>query len=118
MINMVRFQYMFQNQVTADVEFDYSTKEVQYKTYTDNIYLLPFGVNMKPKIPDVSRFLESRCFPKERRNRNQLLEDLELDAFVPLEIVRKTHGILLEDYCWIRFEREDLEYERDIKLRD
>ena len=115
---MIRFQYLQRDKVNAEVELDESCKKIKYQTYTDNIYLLPFGANMEPTIADLSRFLESRCFPKERRNCTQLLDDLGLDEYIPLDIVRKTHGRQLEDYCWIRFEGEDLDYERDIKLRD
>ena len=115
---MLCFQYMERDQVTADVEVDYITMTVKYKPYTDDVYALPFGVNLQPGIVDVSRFFESRCFPKERRNCKQLLEDLGLESYIPLDIVRKTHGRQLEDYCWIRFEGEVLDYEKDIKLRN
>ena len=114
----IRFQYMEREIVTANVEVDYAVKNVKYQPLTKDIYALPFGVNMSPSIADVSRFFESRCFPKDRRNCKQLLEDLGIDDYVPLDIVRKTHGRQLEDYCWILFEGEELDYERDIKLRD
>ena len=115
---MVRFQYLERDKVTADVEVDYAARSVRYQPYSDDIYALPFGVKTSPNIADFSRFLESRCFPGDRRNCKQLLEDLGLDEYIPLDIVRKTHGRQLEDYCWIRFEGEELDYEKDIKLRD
>lgn len=115
---MLRFQYMQRDKVTADVEVDYAAKTVKYKPHTMDVYVLPFGTRQNPTISDVSRFFESRCFPKERRNCKQLLEDLGLEEYIPLDIVRKTHGRQLEDYCWIKFEGEDLDYEKDIKLRD
>ena len=115
---MLRFQYMERDKVTADVEVDYAAKSVRCIPYTTNVYALPFGVRQDPTIADVSRFLESRCFPRERRNCRQLLLDLGLEEYIPLEIVRKTHGRQLEDYCWIKFEGEELDYEKDIKLRD
>jgi len=115
---MLRFQYMERDQVTADVQVDYETKTVIYTPHTKDIYALPFGTRMNPTIADVSRFFQSRCFPKERRNCKQLLEDLGLEEYNPLEIVKKTHGRQLEDYCWIKFEGEKLDYNRDIKLRD
>jgi len=109
---------MKHNQVTADVEVDFSAKKVVYQPHTDDIYALPFGVNKKPNVADVSRFFESRCFPQERANCKLLLRDLGLDEYIPLEIVKKTHGRQLEDYCWIKFEGEELDYESDIQLRD
>ena len=115
---MLRFQYMKLNQTTADVEVDYSAKTVVYRPYTEDVYALPFGVNKTPTIADVVRFLESRCFPKERSNCKQILKDLGLDEYTPLEIVRKTHGRQYEDFCWVKFDGEVLDYEADIKLRD
>ena len=115
---MLSFQYMKRDQATADIQVDYTAKTVMYRPLTDDIYALPFGVNRNPSIADVNRFFESRCFPRERRNCKQLLEDLGLEEYIPLEIVRKTHGRQLEDYCWIKFDGEELDYERDIKLRD
>jgi len=109
---------MVRDKVTADVEVDYAAKTVKYVPHTTDIYALPFGVRQNPNIADVSRFFESRCFPKEQRNCKQLLEDLGLEEYIPLDIVRKTHGRQLEDYCWIKFEGEELDYEKDIKLRD
>lgn len=114
---MLRFQYLERDQVTAEVEVDYAAKTVMVKSLTTNIYALPFGVRQNPTMADLNRFFESRCFPKERRNCRQLLEDLGLEDYIPLEIVRKTHGRQLEDYCWIRFDGEELSYE-DVKLRD
>jgi len=115
---VLRFQYLYKDEVTADVEIDYSNRKIIYQPYSDNIYILPFGTKRQPNMLDLNRFFESRCFPKERSNSKQLLQDLGVDTYDPLVIVKITHGRQLEDYCWIRFEGEDLEYERDIKLRD
>jgi len=115
---VLRFEYLDMDVVTADVEVDFAARKIKYQTYTENIYALPFGNKMNPNMIDLNRFFESRCFPKERRNWRQLLDDLGLDTYDPLEIVKKTHGRQLEDYCWIRFEGEELDYDTDIKLRD
>ena len=117
-MDQIKFQYMCKNAVVADVIVNRQDKSVTCTNYTDDITLRPFGRRSAPTIEDFMRFLESRCFPRERRNCEQLLNDLGLDHYTPLGIVEKTHGRQLEDYCWIKFEGEDLDYERDIKLRD
>ena len=114
----LRFQYMCRDAVMADVVVNRHNKRITCVNYTDDITLRPFGCRQSPVMEDFARFLESRCFPRERRNCGQLLADLGIDYYSPLDIVRKTHGRQLEDYCWIRFEGEDLDYEHDIKLRD
>ena len=117
-MDQIKFQYMCRDVVSADVVVDRANRRVTCVNYTDDIMLRPFGVNDNPSMADVGDFFESRCFPRERRNCKQLLADLGLEEYVPISIVEKNHGRQLEDYCWIRFEGEDLEYERDIKLRD
>jgi len=117
-MEQLKFQYMHKDTVLADVVFDRQNRSISCINYTDDITLRPFGRRAEPTPEDFLDFLESRCFPRERRNCKQLLADLDLTEYVPLSIVRKTHGRQLEDYCWIKFEGEELDYERDIKLRD
>jgi putative transcriptional regulator len=117
-MDTIKFQYMCRDAVMADVTVDRRNRTVTCYNYTENILLRPFGRREKPTLEDYADFMESRCFPRERRNCQQLLADLGLSEYVPLSIVEKTHGRQLEDYCWVKFEGEDLEYERDIKLRD
>jgi len=117
-MEQLKFQYMHKNTVLADVVFDRQNRSISCVNYTDDITLRPFGRRAEPTPDDLLDFLESRCFPRERRNCEQLLADLGLTGYVPLSIAKKTHGRQLEDYCWIKFAGEELDYERDIKLRD
>lgn len=115
---IIEFDYMRKNEVMSHVKVDYVNKKVDVVNYTDEIVYTPFGIVTNPSIQDFEHFLETRCFPKNRYNCKQLLADLELDYYSPILIVQKTHGRQLEDYHWIKFEGEELDYERDIKLRD
>lgn len=118
MADLIEFKYMNKNDVASDVTVDYESGRVTCVNYTSDIYDTPFGVLKYPTINDFEEFLESRCFPKERRNCKQLLDDVGLINYSPLLIVQKTHGVQLEDYSWIKFKGEELDYEKDIKLRD
>lgn len=115
---MLKLQVMWKDKKTADIEADLIKGKIKVTNYTDKYMMLPFGLNENPNRQDFEDFLEDRCFPKERFNCKQLLEDLDLDFYDPLAIIEKTHGRQFEDYMWIKFEGEELEYERDIKLRD
>ena len=117
-MSVIEFDYLYKDDIMSHVVVDYSTHKVDVVNYTDRILFTPFGVNTNPTIADFEHFLETRCFPKERRNCKQLLKDLDLINYSPLLIVMKTHGRQFEDYCWIKFKGEELDYERDIKLRD
>lgn len=47
-----------------------------------------FGVNENPTLQDFEEFLEDRCFPRERYNINEMLIELKLDNYNPLEIIK------------------------------
>jgi putative transcriptional regulator len=104
LVDMLKFKYMCKDVVIADVVVDRLNRKIHCVNYTDDIILRPFGRRTTPTLEDFADFLESRCFPRERRNCEQLLSDLGLKEYVPLSIVEKTHGRQLEDYCWIQFE--------------
>lgn len=118
--NIIEFDYMEKNEVMAHVVVNYAENKVIVENYTDDLFARPFGVNENPSIQDFENFLESRCFPKTRRNCKQLLRDLDVPYYSPILIVQKTHGRQYEDFSWIRFkgEKGKINYERDIKLRD
>ena len=118
MEDKIKFRVMWRKEVVADVEASYKDSAVKVKNYTDNWIKRPFGNIENPTINDFDEFLESRCFPKDRVNCDQLLEDLGLKVYDPLSIVEITHGRQFEDYMWIKFDGEDLDYDRDIRLRD
>ena len=42
-------------------------------------------------------FLESRCVPRERDGLQYYLEELGLDRYDPLAIIRRTQGRMAED---------------------
>jgi len=103
----------------AKVTADYKTGTVHVENYTEDTIFRPFGIRESGlTIDDLEYFMETRCFPRGRANAKQLLSDLGLNSYDPIGIVTKTHGKLWDDFCWIKFEGEDLDYERDIKLRD
>ena len=114
----MKLKYMWKNTCVADMEISICKKKVSVINYTDNILHRPFGRNNSPTMQDLEDFLESRCFPKARANCKQLLNDLGLQAYDPLDICIATHGRQWDDYNWILFEGEELDYEKDIKLRD
>lgn len=43
--------------------------------------------------------------------REELLNRLGLEAYDVVDIVKITHGIMAEDFSWIKFEGENVSYE-------
>ncbi len=53
----------------------------------------------------------SRCWDPDRRDSDLLLKGLGLETFNPREIVRRTHGVMYNDFIWFRFPGENLRAE-------
>ena len=114
----MRLKYMWKNECMADIDVDVLNNKVLVINYTPDPLNRPFGLNESPTMADFERFIENRCFPKARANCEQLLDDFGLDHYDPLAIIKHTRGRQWDDYNWILFDGEVLDYERDVKLRD
>lgn len=90
--------------------------KVTLEKYSDKLSDKQFPTDT-PTIEEVYAWIEERCFPESRANKKELLEAMGLTLYEPLEIVKITHGLLHEDYNWILWEGEEINYE-DIKIRD
>lgn len=117
---MYNFSVLWKNEVVADVSI---TEEPDgFKTlnfirrYTDDVGKQPFG-GTRLDLPRVYEFLENRWFERGRPDVPWQLEGLGLTEYNPWEIVKKTHGVMFEDFIWVRFEGEKLVWE-DVKIRD
>ena len=55
----------------------------------DNIIGRPIRVEEKPKMKDLGKLFEYRCFPYEQFNRKQLVEDMP-GWYARLEIIKRT----------------------------
>ncbi len=65
----------------------------------------------------LSKILEGRCWERGRKDIDNILNKLNIKYYNPLDIVRKTHGVSYNDFIWIKFEGEKLDWE-DIKPRN
>lgn len=64
---------------------------------------------------DITRFefgeiLRHRCWDESRPDMNNLLSLIGLREFNPYEICKKTHGKMIQDDTWFKFEGETLTY--------
>lgn len=109
----IKFEVLYKDTVTASVEIDGNKAHIQRFDDCPMHYLFPFG---EMDLYGVLEILEGRCFPRNRVNAADLLHKLGLKSYQPLDIIRKTHGLMRNDYVWIRFEGERINYD-DIKIR-
>lgn len=101
----------------AEFDVDYSTETIaNYKKYTDNWLLLPFGRTDNVCYEKFIGFCEQRCPERGRADLKKLLRDWGLVIYDPVSICKVTRGLMLNDFLWIRFEGDEVTYD-DIKIR-
>lgn len=110
------FDVYWRNDLTASVCISADRKSVDYKLYSNELCEAPFGF-LNPTVEQMFDFLETRCMDKRRTQLQEYLDDLGLEEYNPYEIVKKTHGVMWEDYMWFKFPGENICWE-DVKVRD
>ncbi|MFB5762353.1 hypothetical protein [Paenibacillus medicaginis] len=107
--SFLKFEVLEMDRVVAKVTVNYISQKVDLwqDRGVDPIFL-PFPTKETIDVLDVLDYLESRCFPRTRHHADKLLKTLGLTEYDPVEIVKKTHGVIYDDYVWIRFDGEEL----------
>ena len=106
---------MLKNKKTAFVRWGEGDC-VDVETYSDNIFETIFRAGKVPK-SHVYTMMSYRMWPKDRPGIDEILKHLGLKEYDEEQILRKTHGLIRDDYNWIMFEDENINYD-DIKIRD
>ena len=75
---------------------------VTIEHYEESV-LYPFYGRNSVTIEEVTAFLESRCFDKNRRDKDDLLSYLGLTSYDVWEIVSKTNGKMAHDHLSVDF---------------
>lgn len=102
--NNFSFDYLLKVRVLAKVTVQ--GENVYVENYIDDIIDRPFGKKERNLyLADLERLFEYRCLPKSRANVYQVLEGKFL-GYNRYAIIRETHGIMVDDYYWLRFDDE------------
>lgn len=99
----MRLTYMFRRQPCTVIDVNFLDRKVVIQNRTDDILHRAFGVIEAPTWNDFENFLRDRCFPQTRGNCKELLREMGLTDYDPLQIVEKTKGRLADDEMWLRF---------------
>lgn len=116
MARILEFDYLHKDIVCSHVKVDFNTDEVTVTNYTDDIASQAIG-KTPPTIERIEALLEERCFDRGRADLREILKAMDLPFYDPEQIVRKTHGVFMDDFYWIRFAGEDLKW-KDVNIRD
>lgn len=109
----IKFDVMFKDEKVASIAV--KDNDVYVSIYTDIRYKQPF--NKIVSLEYIERFLEDSCIPRNRQNINEVLGNLGLENYDVIEILKKTHGVSFDDFWWIKFENEGLNW-KDVKVRE
>ena len=101
------FLLMWEDEVISSVRIGneevhadrYVLHPVKQIFYADTISRFKFG-----------QILRDRCFDEKRPDADKLLNVLGLSEYNPYEICRKTHGKMIQDKTWFKFEGETINY--------
>lgn len=105
----LQFEVLEHDRVIAKVKLHYMNQTVEvWQDDTVEPVFLPFPGKSKVLVSDVLDYFESRCVPRTRHHIDKILQSMGLQEYVPTDIVKKTHGVLYDDYVWIRFSGEEL----------
>lgn len=110
------FTIYWQEEKIEHIIIDFKNRTVKYEKFVQDFIKTNF-LFKEPTIEEVVEWLEDRCFPRTRFRYMKVIEALDLYAYDPIEIVKKTHGLIHEDYTWIKFKGQRIKYDK-IKLRD
>lgn len=110
------FEIYHKYELIADVYMDNINRTVRLNQYSKYKHLRMF---MKDEITvdEVLDWIEERCFPKTRANCKEILSMLGLEVYDAIDIAKATHGLLMDDYIWIKWLGEDITYD-EIKIRE
>ncbi len=111
----IRFSTYWKDKKTSDVRISADRRTVEYHRYSDGMCESPFGFD-HPTFEQMYRFMESRCMPKGRLQLQEYLDDLGLEEYNVYQILRKTHGVMWEDFLWLKFDGESVTWD-EVKVR-
>jgi hypothetical protein len=94
--------YYDDNTLCTKIAADYNEKSICVENYVTNVLRTAFGNHQQPTWEDYMLFLEERCIPRSRAGLRDYLDEIGVDAFDPLEIIKKTSGRMAEDQQWIK----------------
>lgn len=99
----MRLTYMYKQHPCTVIDVNFLEQRVVVQNKTQDMLHRAFGVVENPTWVDFELFLRERCFPATRGNAKEILNELELTDYDPLQIIEKTRGRTAEDDMWLKF---------------
>ena len=114
MLENYSFEVFWKDEKTAHVQVENETVNVE--RFTEHPLKQLFAEEKMSRY-QLNRILELRCWDRGRPDTDEILKYLGLTAYIPYEIIRKTHGVSYNDFIWFRFPGEQIS-SRDVLVRE
>ena len=98
---IIRYKYMKGRKVITIIDVDFLHKKINIQNRTNNIYERAFCVLDNPNFEQFKNFLEWRCVPRTRYNIKEILQEMNIDSYDPVQIVEKTKGRISDDNFYL-----------------
>ena len=98
----MRLTYMFRQHPCTVIDVDFLNQRISIQNKTADPVHRAFGVIEDPTWKDFENFLSERCVPETRGNKKELLRELGLTDYDPMQIVEKTQGRMADDDLWLK----------------
>ncbi len=102
---MRNFDVFFDDEKTAEVRIEPPIVRVNRLVIHPVMQIFAKDVLTMAEFEQV---LRNRCWDEHRADIEKYLEKLGLKKFDPYKICEHTHGVMIENYTWFRFEGEDI----------
>lgn len=113
---MNHFIIMNKDNPILDVKYDLTKAESKW--LGEKHIKIPRG--MFPEnitVKNISAFCESRQPPRTRVDIDRILrEKYDMREYLPMQMCKKSHGITMSDFLWMKFDDEDIMY-ADVRVR-
>lgn len=109
---LIKFDYMEKDEIKSSVTV-YKDKTIECEDFSTVPFETVFG-KCPHTIEYLYKFFERRCFAREHSHVGELLHSIGLAQYNPLDIVLISHGRMVGDHNWIKFDSEALSWE-DVK---
>lgn len=103
---IMEFDFMHKNKVMSTIKL-FENDIVKVEDFTDINMKKAFGSWSKTASKkSIYNLFEDRSFPRSRANEKDLLSDIGLTTYDSFIIIKNTHGVMADDFSWIRFADE------------
>ena len=113
MLENYSFEVFWNDELTAFVQVEKDI--VKVKRYIKHPLRQLFAADTMSRY-QLNCILELRCWDKGRPDSDEILKHLGLTAYIPYEIIKKTHGVSFNDFIWFRFPGEEIT-SKDVLVR-